>query len=165
MIGKSENVSEKKTKQNKPIWDKVKTVCCAVVSFLMIFVIVINAILIVKINIFNQEAPDVFGFFPLISLTDELSPRIEIGDLVLCSKIDSDHSGEIAGGEFVAHFPNHRRDIMYISAVESVGSNTVLNPVNSFSQVGLRQNEVMCRTPAAERLSLLSVLLLLLYRT
>lgn len=125
MIGKSENVSEKKTKQNKPIWDKVKTVCCAVVSFLMIFVIVINAILIVKIYIFNQEAPDVFGFFPLISLTDELSPRIEIGDLVLCSKIDSDHSGEIAGGEFVAHFPNHRRDIMYISAVESVGSNTV----------------------------------------
>lgn len=125
MIGKSENVSEKKTKQNKPIRDKVKTVCWAVVSFLMISVIVINVILIIKIYIFKQAAPDVFGFFPLISLTDEASPRIEIGDLVLCRKIDYDDSGEIKEKELVAHFPINRRDMMYISTVVSVDGDTV----------------------------------------
>lgn len=118
-------MSERKTKQNKPIWDKVKTVCCAVVSLLMILIIVINVILIVKIYIFKQDAPDVFGFFPLISLTDESSPRIEIGDLILCRKIDYDNSGEIIAGELVTHFPRDRRDIMYISTVVSVDGDTV----------------------------------------
>ncbi|MGN0820004.1 MAG: hypothetical protein ACI4M6_06450 [Christensenellaceae bacterium] len=101
----------------------MKTVCCAIASFLMIPLIVINIILIIKIYVVKQEVPDVLGFYPLISLTDESSPRIKYGDFILCKKVSLNDFKE---GDLVTHIANNDNSAMYVATIVSIEGDKAL---------------------------------------
>jgi hypothetical protein len=110
-----------------PTREKVKTACCAVLSFLMIVMIIINIILVFQIYIFKEEVPNICGFFPIISLTDEASPQINNGDLILCKKIsdsDADNVSNMMEGKIVTHFDGDSRSAMCVAPFVSSDGNT-----------------------------------------
>ena len=113
----------------------VTSVCCAVALFLMIPIIIINTIFIVQIYILKEEVPNICGYFPLISLEEEASIRIEKGDFIICRKFDDDeveHIDEIMEGKLVTHFADDSRDTMCIAPFRSVDGNDamLLSPKN-----------------------------------
>lgn len=101
----------------KPSRGKVKNLLCMVAICLMLPVIVINLILIFQAYILKEEVPDICGYYPLISLTDESSPRIKEGDLVFCRKVAPEGIKE---GTLVSFFASGSRDTMYIHGVAAV---------------------------------------------
>lgn len=101
----------------------------------MIPVIIINTIFIVQIYILKEEVPNICGYFPLISLEEEASIRIEKGDFIICRKFDDDeveHIDEIMKGKLVTHFADDSRDTMCIAPFRSVDGNDamLLSPKN-----------------------------------
>ena len=109
--------------------------CCAVALFLMIPIIIINTIFIVQIYILKEEVPNICGYFPLISLEEEASIRIEKGDFIICRKFDDDeveHIDEIMKGKLVTHFADDSRSTMCIAPFRSVDGNDamLLSPKN-----------------------------------
>lgn len=119
-IRKSETMSVKNKKANR---GTVKTVCCAIASFLMIPLIVINIILIIKIYVVKQEVPDFLGFYPLISLTDESAPRIKYGDFILCKKVSPNDFKE---GDLVTHIANNDNSAMFVATIVSIEGDKAL---------------------------------------
>ena len=63
-------------------------------------ILVMNVTLIVK-SACGDEVPNVGGYFPLVVLTDSMSPAIESGDLVICCTA---LPSEIAVGDAIAFF-------------------------------------------------------------
>ena len=113
----------------------VTSVCCAVALFLMIPIIIINTIFIVQIYILKEEVPNICGYFPLISLEEEASIRIEKGDFIICRKFDDDdldNIDEIMKGKLVTHFADDSRSTMCIAPFRSVDGNDamLLSPRN-----------------------------------
>ena len=102
--------------------EKIKNSCLLILSFLMSIVIIMNSILIVKLYIFHQEIPDIGGMFLMISLTDESSPDIKDGDLVLCEKVDAQ---SIKKGDLVVYFYDNNRTKIAVSKVEDFSENIV----------------------------------------
>ena len=119
-IRKAEKVS---IRIKKPDREKVKIICCAVASFLMTLVIILNIILIVKIYVFKQSVPDVFGVFPLISLTDDSAPSIRKGELVFCEKTDG---YDIVPGELVAYYTDNGREKIAVRTVGKLDGDTAV---------------------------------------
>lgn len=106
--------------------EKVTNVCCAVALFLMIPIIIINTIFIVQIYILKEEVPNVYGYFPLISLEEEPSINIDKGDFIICRKFDDDdvdNIDEIMEGKLVIHFADDSRSTMCIAPFISVEGN------------------------------------------
>ena len=113
----------------------VTNICCAVALFLMIPIIIINTIFIVQIYILKEEVPNICGYFPLISLEEEASIRIEKGDFIICRKFDDDdldNIDEIMKGKLVTHFADDSRSTMCIAPFRSVDGNDamLLSPRN-----------------------------------
>ncbi len=122
----------------------MKTLCCAAAMLLMIPVIIINLILIVKIYVVRVDVPDICGFFPLISLTDDSSPGIGSGDLVICSKIDNGDTSLIKEGDLVAHVESKSNNTMYIgSFVSSEGGTATLLSLKDKKTYKLPVNEII----------------------
>lgn len=63
-------------------------------------ILVMNVTLIVK-SACGDEVPNVGGFFPLVVLTDSMSPAIESGDLAICRTA---LPSEISEGDAIAFF-------------------------------------------------------------
>ncbi len=106
----------------KKTYEKAKIACCAVASVLMGVVIILNMVLIVKLYIFKQDIPDIFGVFPLISLTDDTAPRICDGDLVFCTKTDG---RDLVPGELVAYYANNSRSKISVRTVSATDGDMV----------------------------------------
>ena len=125
----------------------VTNVCCAVALFLMIPIIIINTIFIVQIYILKEEVPNVCGYFPLISLEEEASIRIEKGDFIICRKFDDDdldNIDEIMKGKLVTHFADDSRSTMCIAPfVSTDGDNATLLSPKYKKTYGLPIDEVV----------------------
>lgn len=63
-------------------------------------ILVMNVTLIVK-SACGDEVPNVGGYFPLVVLTDSMSPAIESGDLAICRTV---LPSEIAVGDAITFF-------------------------------------------------------------
>ncbi len=63
-------------------------------------ILVMNVTLIVK-SAFGDEVPNVGGYFPLVVLTDSMSPAIESGDLAICRTATAP---EVSAGDAIAFF-------------------------------------------------------------
>lgn len=124
----------------------VTNVCCAVALFLMIPIIIINTFLIVQIYILKEEVPNVFGYFPLISLDEEPSIDIEKGDFIICRKFDEDmdHIDELTEGKLVTHFADDSRSTMCIAPfVSADGDNATLLSPRDKKTYGLPADKVV----------------------
>lgn len=110
-------------KRGKPDRETVKTICCAVAMCLMIPVIIINFILIFKAYVLKEPVADVFGYYPLISMTDESAPRIGEGDLIFCRKVAPE---DICVGDLVTFFPENSWNSMNMSTVAAVEGDSVI---------------------------------------
>ena len=125
----------------------VTNVCCAVALFLMIPIIIINTIFIVQIYILKEEVPNICGYFPLISLEEEASIRIEKGDFIICRKFDDDdldNIDEIMKGKLVTHFADDSRSTMCIAPfVSTDGDNATLLSPKYKKTYGLPIDEVV----------------------
>lgn len=125
----------------------VTNICCAVALFLMIPVIIINTIFIVQIYILKEEVPNICGYFPLISLEEEASIRIEKGDFIICRKFDDDdvdNIDEIMEGKLVTHFAYGSRSTMCIAPfVSTDGDNATLLSPKYKTTYGLPINKVV----------------------
>ena len=107
----------------------VANVCYAVALFLMIPIIIINTIFIVQIYILKEKVPNVFGYFPLISLEEESSIHIDKGDFIICRKFDDDdvdNIDEIMEGKLVTHFADDSRSTMCIAPLISIDGNDAI---------------------------------------
>ena len=125
----------------------VTSVCCAVALFLMIPIIIINTIFIVQIYILKEEVPNICGYFPLISLEEEASIRIEKGDFIICRKFDDDdldNIDEIMKGKLVTHCADDSRSTMCIAPLISVDGNDAImrSPRNQSYKIPV--DEVVC---------------------
>ena len=63
-------------------------------------ILVMNVTLIVK-SACGDEVPNVGGYFPLVVLTDSMSPAIESGDLAICRTATAP---EVSEGDAIAFF-------------------------------------------------------------
>lgn len=89
------------TKEKSSIGHRIWTVIGIILCTILIPILIINCILLLKSK-FNQKAvPDVGGIFPLIVLTDSMSPEFEGGDLIICKTADAD---SIKVGDVIAFF-------------------------------------------------------------
>lgn len=74
---------------NSSLAHKVLTVVGIVLCVILVPVLAINVTLIVKGFTNSDEVPAVGGTFPLIVLTDSMTPEIQSGDLIICHTVDS----------------------------------------------------------------------------
>ena len=77
-------MSQPTTKKETNLKHKILTIVGAVLCVILIPVLIINMILIVKSYTNSEEVPSVAGIFPMIVLTDSMSPVIYSGDLIIC---------------------------------------------------------------------------------
>ena len=88
-------------KQKTSIGHKTMTVIGTIMCIILIPILVINCTLIIKSYMNKEEVPSVGGIFPLIVLTDSMSPEIEGGDLIICNNYEVD---KIQEGDIIAFF-------------------------------------------------------------
>ena len=88
-------------KQKTSIGHKTMTVIGTIMCIILIPILVINCTLIIKSYMNKEEVPSVGGIFPLIVLTDSMSPEIEGGDLIICNNYEVD---KIQKGDIIAFF-------------------------------------------------------------
>ena len=89
------------TKENSKTAHKILTVIGVFLCVILIPVLVINCVLIVKSQFNKESVPDIGGVFPLIVLTDSMSPEIEGGDLIICRTTKAE---EVNAGDVIAFF-------------------------------------------------------------
>ena len=57
---------------------------------ILIPILIINITLIIKSYTNEDEVPSIGGVFPLIVLTESMSPEIEGGDLIICKTVEAE---------------------------------------------------------------------------
>jgi signal peptidase len=55
-------------------------------------ILLINCILIVQSAIDEDKVPDVLGYFPMVVLSDSMTPTLESGDLIIYKKISPENA-------------------------------------------------------------------------
>ena len=63
-------------------------------------ILIINLIIIIKGNMNPDKVPDVFGYKPFAVVSGSMETSINVGDLVIAKKIDSDKS--LKNGDIIA---------------------------------------------------------------
>lgn len=72
----------------KNLSQKTQTLLGVIISVIAIPIIILNVSLILKTITNSGTVPDFAGYFPLVTLTDSMSPEIYGGDLMILKKID-----------------------------------------------------------------------------
>jgi signal peptidase len=70
----------------KKVLNAISTILCVCLTVIL----VINSTLIIQSFIDEDKIPDVFGYFPLVVMTDSMYPLIEGGDLAIYQKQSAD---------------------------------------------------------------------------
>lgn len=78
----NEEMNANKPKENGAIRHRILTVVGAVLCIILIPILVLNVTLIVK-SYTSDDVPTVKGWYPMIVLTDSMSPVFNSGDLVI----------------------------------------------------------------------------------
>ena len=74
--------------KEKTLGGKILGVCSAVICVLLSVILVVNCILIAKSFIQKDKVPSLFGWYPMIVLSDSMYPMIQQGDLILGKETD-----------------------------------------------------------------------------
>lgn len=130
----------------KPIYEKVKNVCCAVASFLVIPMIIINITLIIQIYLYKETVPNFCGYFPIISFEDESSINIKKGDFIVCRKFDKDINRKdvLTEGKLVTHFADISKNTMCLAPFVSLdGDSAAVSSPRDEHIYKLSVNEVL----------------------
>ena len=82
----------KKTKENQTAstGHKIMTGVGIVLCIILIPILIINCTLIIKSYSNKDEVPSIGGVFPMIILTDSMTPEFESGDLIVCKTADAE---------------------------------------------------------------------------
>jgi signal peptidase len=77
----------------KKILNVIAYVLCGFFAIILLF----NTVLIVQSVTDESKVPDVFGYFPLVVLSDSMTPTLQSGDLVIYQKktVDSISEGDV----------------------------------------------------------------------
>lgn len=89
-------MSEKENKKGR-----VGTVIGIVLCVLLIPILLVNVTMIVKSLVNPSKVPSVFGYSPLIVLTDSMYPEIKSGDLIIVKSAEPE---EVQVGDVIAFF-------------------------------------------------------------
>jgi signal peptidase len=81
----------------KKILNVITYVLCGLFAIILLF----NTVLIVQSVIDENKVPDVFGYFPLVVLSDSMNPTLQSGDLAVYQKKTADNVSE---GDVVAFY-------------------------------------------------------------
>jgi signal peptidase len=81
----------------KKVLNVVAYVLCGFFAIILLF----NTVLIVQSVMDENKVPDVFGYFPLVVLSDSMTPTLQSGDLVIYQKKTAD---SISEGDIVAFY-------------------------------------------------------------
>ena len=92
---------EKKEKEKTSLSHKILTGIGIALCVVLIPILVINCTLLVKSQLNKDTVPEVGGVFPLIVLTDSMSPDIDGGDLIICHTVDAE---DVEVGDVIAFF-------------------------------------------------------------
>lgn len=77
-------------KEKTTAMHKTLTILGTVMCIILIPILIINITLIIKSYINEDEVPSIGGVFPLIVLTESMSPEIEGGDLIICKTVEAE---------------------------------------------------------------------------
>ncbi len=81
-------VSSAPTKRKKTGWE-IATLCISIVlCVIMLPILLVNVVLIFKSAFKPNDIPSIFGYKPLIVLTDSMYPDIKSGDLIFSKIVD-----------------------------------------------------------------------------
>lgn len=81
-------------------------------------ILIINCTLIVKGAINEDETPSLFGYAPLIVLTESMEPKINDGDLIIVEIIDGD---EVEVGMYISFYdPDTNKTSIVTHRVEEI---------------------------------------------
>lgn len=81
-------------REQTSVGHKVLTLIGAVLCIILIPILIINCTLIVKSYTNQDQVPSIGGIFPMIILTDSMTPEFSSGDLIVCHTIDADQVKE-----------------------------------------------------------------------
>lgn len=82
-----ESKANAKAKRNAVV-HRIFTIVGIVLCVILIPILIINCVMIVKSFMNPEEVPGVFGYKPMIVLTDSMFPVIEKGDIIISEEID-----------------------------------------------------------------------------
>lgn len=91
----------KQNEEKSSVGHRVLTIVGIVLCVILIPILVVNCTLLLKSRFHQEAVPDVGGIFPLIVLTDSMSPEINGGDLIICHTVDAD---SVQAGDVIAFF-------------------------------------------------------------
>jgi len=77
-------------KEKTTTMHKTLTILGTVMCIILIPILIINITLIIKSYTNEDEVPSIGGVFPLIVLTESMSPEIEGGDLIICKTVEAE---------------------------------------------------------------------------
>lgn len=96
------------TKENKKVakdqkngGNKALTIIGIVLCVILVPILIVNVILIVKGLANKDKVPTLFGYAPLIVLTDSMSPTINAGDLIVVKSVDA---AKVQEGDVISFF-------------------------------------------------------------
>ena len=92
--------------KTKKIFNHPTTIIFTILSVVLAFALVINVTLIYKTVIHKDEVPSVFGLYPLVVLSDSMSPYFDGGDLIICQNED-----DIKVGDVIAYYSKNKSSI------------------------------------------------------
>lgn len=94
-------MTQQAKQENTSIAHKVLTVVGIVLCVILVPVLLINVTLIVKGFSNSDEVPAIGGTFPMIVLTDSMSPEIQSGDLIICHTVDA---ASVQAGDIISFY-------------------------------------------------------------
>ena len=74
----------KEKKEKRSIGHLITTIIGSVLCLVLIPILIINCTLIIKSYTNQEKVPSIGGIFPMIILTDSMTPEFSSGDLVIC---------------------------------------------------------------------------------
>ncbi len=80
---------------------RVFTIVGIVLCVLLLPILVANCVILIKSVANPDEVPDIGGVFPMIVLTDSMSPDFDSGDLIVCRSVSP---GKLKVGDVISFF-------------------------------------------------------------
>jgi len=70
---------------------RLLSIICIILCIVLIPILLLNCIIIVKSFSNTTDVPSVFGYYPLVVLSDSMLGEFKNGDLIICKTIEADN--------------------------------------------------------------------------
>ncbi len=89
------------TEKNVSVGHRILTVIGAALCIVLIPILIMNCTLILKSYTNKDQVPSIGGIFPMIILTDSMTPEFSSGDLIICHTADAE---KIQEGDIICFY-------------------------------------------------------------